>query len=414
MNLFRRQAIQAAADRLHGEVICIPRLSHGLLCGLLLLWLVLAGVFLTQASYARKETVPGWLEPKEGVVRVYAQREGRVARLLVKDGERVARDQPLVVINGDRILQDGQHLEDVLLEEYDQQKQALLRRLARANEITARQIQDIVQRTRSAKTELHWLDRQLQTLERRRELVGRRLARQQQLAEQGHVPLSELEPLREQAMALESEYQALSRSRAQQQAALRSLELQQTLRTQEAADGIDNLNFSLSEVSQEIAQLRGERAYVLNASRAGLVTNLQIREGQWTRYNLPLMTLVPDQVQLTAQLLVPVSASGFIGPGQQLNLRFDAFPYQKFGSYTGEVRAVSDAVLLPGEIQDPLVDVREPAYQVTATLDAPGVTAYGRAVPLKSGMTLSADISLEQRSILQWLLEPLYSLRGRL
>ena len=52
-------------------------------------------------------------------------------------------------------------------------------------------------------------------------------------------------------------------------------------------------------------------------------------------------------------------------------------------------------------------------YRVTARLDSAAVQAFGQQIALKSGMTLSADIRLSQRSLLQWLLEPLYSLRGR-
>lgn len=314
MELFRRQVIEATRDRLHGQVICTPRISHSLLCALLLLWIALTCIFLTQASYARKETVQGWLEPEEGVVRVYAHREGKVARLLVKDGERVTRDQPLVVINGDRVLRDGQHLEDILLAEYREQKETLSRRLERAGAVAEQSARDIEQRTASARSELRWLNEQLQTLAQRLDLATERRQRRGQLAKQGHVAQSELDPLREQILALQSEQQALFRNRDRQRATLESLELQQSLRAQESADTIDNLRFSLSEISQEIARLRGERAYVLKASRSGTVTNLQVHEGQRARYNLPLMTLVPDQAELTAQLLVPVRASGFVSP----------------------------------------------------------------------------------------------------
>jgi membrane fusion protein len=39
--------------------------------------------------------------------------------------------------------------------------------------------------------------------------------------------------------------------------------------------------------------------------------------------------------------------------------------------------------------------------------------AFGKAFNLKSGMLFEADIMLEQRTLIEWLLEPIYSLRGR-
>ena len=39
--------------------------------------------------------------------------------------------------------------------------------------------------------------------------------------------------------------------------------------------------------------------------------------------------------------------------------------------------------------------------------------AYGKAAPLQPGMTLKADIQIETRRLWQWVMDPLYSLRGR-
>ena len=60
------------------------------------------------------------------------------------------------------------------------------------------------------------------------------------------------------------------------------------------------------------------------------------------------------------------------------------------------------------------VALQEPVYRVQVALDQQEIRAYGTTVPLQSGMLLNADIVLEQRSLLSWLLEPILSLKGRL
>lgn len=117
--------------------------------------------------------------------------------------------------------------------------------------------------------------------------------------------------------------------------------------------------------------------------------------------------------QLQAILLVPTRAYDFVSPGQRTRLRFDAFPYQRFGLYEGEVLKTGQAIILPNEIEMPIA-IQEPVYRVAVALDAQEIRAYGSSVPLQSGMLLSADIVLEQRSLLSWLLEPILSLQGRL
>ncbi|MCY1558531.1 hypothetical protein D9M68_954740 [compost metagenome] len=54
----------------------------------------------------------------------------------------------------------------------------------------------------------------------------------------------------------------------------------------------------------------------------------------------------------------------------------------------------------------------EPFYRVTVALAAQAVTAYGKPEPLKPGMLLEADILGEKRRLIEWVFEPLYSLKG--
>ncbi len=59
-------------------------------------------------------------------------------------------------------------------------------------------------------------------------------------------------------------------------------------------------------------------------------------------------------------------------------------------------------------------DTKQSLYRVLVSLDQQGVLAYGRMEPLRPGMQLEADIMGERRKLYEWLLEPLYSVSGRL
>ncbi|EJI84483.1 HlyD family secretion protein [Alishewanella aestuarii B11] len=152
---------------------------------------------------------------------------------------------------------------------------------------------------------------------------------------------------------------------------------------------------------------------LITAPISGRVTNLVAETGANVRAELPLLTIMPDNAELQAILLVPTRAYGFVMPGQRTRLRFDAFPYQRFGLYEGEVIKTAQAIVLPGEVDMP-VAVQEPVYRVQVALGQQEIRAYGNTVPLQSGMLLSADIVLEQRSLISWLFEPILSLQGRL
>ena len=94
-------------------------------------------------------------------------------------------------------------------------------------------------------------------------------------------------------------------------------------------------------------------------------------------------------------------------------MRFDAFPYQRFGFINSKITRIDRALILPNEVQLPIA-FQEPVYRLRATLNQQQMQAYGKAFDLKSGMLFEADIMLEQRTLIEWLLEPIYSLKGRI
>ena len=385
-----------------------------MILALLISWISVTIIWLISSSYARKETVVGWLEPSSGVVRVYAEQSGIIKQVLVREGEQVVKGQPLFVVNGDRVLADGKNLESLLMEEYESQQELLTEQLKRGDRIYQQQLRNIKQQIAASKGDLALLEQQIVTQGRRYSLVKRQLEGYRQLQRDGHISSAELDTMMAQGLELQAERQSLERGQINLRNQIQQLESQRSILPEEFANTRDQLRGRLSDLAQQISQLHGQRAYIIKAPRSGTVSNLQAREGLKAQSGFPMLSLVPGHHALVAQLLVPVRAAGLVETGQALNIRYDAFPYQKFGLFDGAVAEVSETVLLPNELLHAPVTLREPAYKVTATLATPTVKAYGKNFSLKPGMTLSADVQLGERSLLQWLLEPLYSLKGRI
>jgi membrane fusion protein len=169
----------------------------------------------------------------------------------------------------------------------------------------------------------------------------------------------------------------------------------------------------------EIASLEEKRAgahsqngFALIARATGTITAMQARLGQPVDTVKPLMTIIPRGTQLQAELYVPSRAIGFVNEGQTVRLLYDAFPYTRFGPGFGTVVQRSSAVLMPEEVSA-AVKVTEPVYRVTVELQGNFMSAYSPPVPLQSGMALTADIILEDRSFIALLLDPLLAAQGR-
>jgi membrane fusion protein len=125
-----------------------------------------------------------------------------------------------------------------------------------------------------------------------------------------------------------------------------------------------------------------------------------------------MMVIVPDGIPLRANLYVPSRAIGFVRKGQEIRLLYDAFPYERFGSYVAHVEAISRLAVAGPETDAPF-KIDEPVYRVTATLDRQQINAYGEPITLQAGMTLAGNLVLERQSFLDWVLDPVRAVSKR-
>lgn len=171
------------------------------------------------------------------------------------------------------------------------------------------------------------------------------------------------------------------------------------------------------ELEQASVATQAKRQFVITAPQAGTITAIQTEPGQ-VATNQTLLTILPANAQLEAQLFVPSRAAGFIEKGQPVQIRYAAYPYQKFGQHLGKVLDVSRTALIAAELPPQLGATNtagnsEGMYRVRVLLDQQHILTYGKQQSLNAGMQLEADILQEQRTLLEWVLEPLYSLRGK-
>ncbi len=148
----------------------------------------------------------------------------------------------------------------------------------------------------------------------------------------------------------------------------------------------------------------------------GVVATQIVKPGQAVQEGQPLLTVLPGDGMLEAELLVPQSRR-WIHRARRSRACCATRPIHGRSSATsrGASPASATAPLGPGEL-GALPDNAgngQPFYRVTVRLARQAITAYGKAETLKPGMLLDADILGETRRLAEWLFEPLYSLQGK-
>ena len=410
--LFRQEAVEFGRSKPLGEVALVRPFSSVFMCagGLLLAAALLAYAFWGQ--YTRKAHVTGYLAPTKGVIKVYAPNPATVAVKHVKDGQRVARGDALFTLSTDYGSLTAPAAQAAAIEQLHQRRTSLQNNLEQHRSITEIERNSLAKRVFSMEQEALQLKAQLATQQKRLESARRTLARHQALVAQKFVSEAAVQEKQEDVLEQQARLQALQRSSVSLQRDLGALKLEIGSSALKAETQRESIEREVSLLDQQLTEHEARRALVIAAPADGVVTTLLAEPGQNVTTSTPLLSILPAGAQLQAQLLVPSRSIGFIEPGQTVALRYQAFPYQRFGFYRGQVREISKTIISPGDATLP-VALQEASYRVTVVLDSQNVTAYQKHVPLQAGMLVDADVLLDHRRLIEWIFDPLYSLTRR-
>jgi membrane fusion protein len=410
-SLFRQEAIDFLHQRRSwGEVVSLQPISSTILSWALGALVALILFFLSIAQYARKETVTGYLAPTFGTAKIFVPQQGYIKELQVKEGQEVVEGDPLLTVVTSQITANGDDVNATVLAVLAQQRDVVERQIAAEERRTASEHDRLASTIKGIEGETAQLEDQRKIQNERLKLSESFVSSGATLSASGALPAIELKR-REQA-ALEQKQNLAS---LDQQITARRTQLTDARHTHEqlpivAAERVRLLRSDLSLIEQRVAEVNGRRAYVIKAPTSGRVSTLQATVGQIADPRHRQLEIIPLDSTLQAELFFPTRAFGFVRPGQQVRILYDAFPYQKFGTYRGSVTKVSHTILTGNETTGPIT-LKEPAYRVTAALERPDIDAYGLKMPLQPDMLLKADVVLEQRSLMRWLLDPVLSAR---
>lgn len=133
------------------------------------------------------------------------------------------------------------------------------------------------------------------------------------------------------------------------------------------------------------------RVYNLNIHTiGGIVTDAQ-----------PLMQIVPEDAKLVFEVYADNKDIGFIKVGQEAEVKFETYNFQKFGMYKAEVQEISaDAVDEPNNPQ------QDKKFKLILDPTSNDINVYGNPAKIEVGMNISAEIKIKEKRIIDFFLDP--------
>jgi len=410
--LFRKEAIESRQQHFFGDVFVAQPLTFSALTLFLSIIVVVVLVYISNGTYARKETVVGFLSTDKGIVTIHAPRTGVVRDVLVSEGQLVIKDDPLMTIDGERISRDGVEVDNEMLRALGTQIREISHRIDIQQRRSATERERLIAELSGLQAERETIVVQVQAQQDLLENLQESFERVGQVMDKGFISKEAYQSREENMLVNRQVLASVLQKRAANDARIVQVELALQRLPLEIDDRRSELIAAKAELEIRKMELVDRSANSVVAPVSGTVTALRAIPGTTVDRQVPLLTILPDGGRLEAHLFVPTRAIGFVKAGQEVHLMYAAFDYRRFGVYSGSISEISLAVFAPSELQAN-VQLVEPSYRVTVQLQQQAVDAYGQRLPLQSGMLLRADIVLEERSLIDWLFEPLTSLRGR-
>lgn len=214
------------------------------------------------------------------------------------------------------------------------------------------------------------------------------------------------------------------------------IEKEQELKSQEA--GLAALGSAVEQSRQKLAQIKSNYESQLLNERVELQSQQQRTQGELQKQvyksgllelkatedgtvkdmatytpgavvqpGAVLLTLVPRNEPLFAEVAIPNEDVGFVAPGQGVKVKLQAYPFQKYGMLQGKVEVVS-ADSSANDPQKAAAQGQSPqSYKALIKLASQELrAASGEALKLAPGMVVQAEIHQGRRTVLEYLLSP--------
>lgn len=412
-SFFRREVYEHRGRKLAGSVIVEqPRAIFWAAC-LIAAITVTAIVFLLTSEYSRKERVRGEIGPVAGLIEVVAEEVGVIDGVPVGEGDIVSKGQPLLVLRSETHVPMVGELHDSVVTELESVQASAIEKIENEERRYALARDELASRVVSIDRQMSSLRESIGMLEKRVAISNDILEKLFSLREEGYA--SELEARRQEDAVLSLSQQLNDAEQMRQ--SLSDLRRETEREAERVAvdhdDTLVRLEAERAEARRQLVQARARQRIEIRAPVAGRVSGFTGTLGQKVGPAQVLMNIVPEDSGLQAVLIVPSTAVGFVELGQAVQIRVDSFPHQRFG-------VLSATIVEIGGVQVRATDAPagsaggEPTYRVLADLHSDGVVGYGRRFALRPGMEFEADVITERRSLLQWLFDPVFSLKGRM
>ncbi|WP_298842407.1 HlyD family efflux transporter periplasmic adaptor subunit [uncultured Salinicola sp.] len=398
--LFRNKAVEAQ-NVMNGRVRVAPPTSWT--ATTVLLGVILAGAiaFASMATFSRTVEVKGSLDTVAASMQIVAPARGRV-RLSHRQGDDIEVGETIAVTRLETLSGDDGQIDrrrDILQSEIDDAR----RRADAARQAGEARASANISRARAARQRGDALASQLEQARRQTAVAITDLDRARSIAERGFLSKRDLESRESEVSRRRQEEARIAEEIARAHGEALEAEALATQARSESVFSAEDALQAASRARRDLAADEAVRETRHDSDIAGRIASLPVKDGETVDAGQIIAIVVPEEDDMVAVMRMPAGSMSDLREGQEIGVSVDAYPYQTYGMIKTRISRISRFAV---EGKD------GPEYEIEANMPKT-MMVYGEPVALLPGMTLTARITTRRRSIMEWILEPLYAVGRR-
>ncbi|CAI1226714.1 HlyD family secretion protein [Serratia bockelmannii] len=415
--MFRQEAINHQKMKWRGRALLLPGIPFWLTTGLCLFFIVAFLTFIIAGTYTRRANVTGEITSYPRAANVYSTVQGVVVKQLVTEGQVITAGTPIYQIDVSKSTRSGV-VSDNQRRDINSQQARIAQIISRLED-NKRATLAMLEKQKAQYTAA--FERSTDILRRAQEGIRIMKENMQNYRHYQAKGLINKDQLTNQiALYYQQQNNLLGLSGQNEQNALQITALESQIHTQAAEfdNQIYQMELQRYELQKELLNIDASGGIIVRALSEGRVDSLSVTVGQMVNVGDSLLQMLPDKVDHYALVLwVPNDAIPYISTGDRVNVRYDAFPAEKFGQFAGTVSVISKAPASPQEMQTyqgapkAALTAAIPYYKVIIRPEKQAISYHGKRLSLENGMTAQSTLFLEKRKVYQWMLSPFYDMK---
>lgn len=416
--LFRQEAINYQKAKWMGKALLIKGYSAWfvfLLSIVFIIVLVLAAIF---GTYTRRINVPGEITTQPRAINLFSTQQGFIINSHVKVGDKVKKGDPIYDLDVSQTTQLGNVTQNTIesinnqinniyeiIETLKENKLITSNALKQQIDEYNRFHQDSLLLVKNAEKGMSEMFESMQNFA---DYQKKGLINNEQFNNQRYLYYQQ-----------QNSYQFLQNQIIQENLSIIQLNSELVTKIADFDNKISEYQFQLNALQRQLTEVNAKGTLIISAPSDGRIESLSVTDGQMVKTDDSLAQLIPANADSYYLVLwAPNESVPYISVNDKINIRYEAYPYQKFGQFSGEIMSISN---VPASSQEMSTYSSSPLsqnninyqayYKVMVSLDKQQMVKFNSKIKLTNGMKADITLFLEKRPIYQWMLSPFYDIQ---